>query len=103
MESICLKNVDSDVIVNAVFKLKEEVLSNERRLKFNLSPNPVVDMLYLSSVETNSIIRVLNLQGQVLKSVSSVKGQNFIEVNDLKPGVYVVSISGYNSTKFIKK
>lgn len=59
----------------------------------DIFPNPVTDILNITSSEPISEIEIVNVMGQVVKRIE-VNGDNAIcDVEDLKAGVYVVKVS----------
>lgn len=82
------------------------------RLSSNLKvyPNPATDRLAISTahitVTTNTNVTITDLQGRILKSLPLL-GNNTIDVSDLAPGAYYISIvdqaQGTNATsRFLK-
>jgi hypothetical protein len=69
---------------------------------FKVYPNPVKNVLNLSSVEDISNVAVYNLLGQqvVAKSVNATQGQ--IDMSALPKGTYMVKITANNQVKTIK-
>ena len=73
--------------------------------KFSVFPNPAQSIL---NFKTNQVVKILNisiynLQGRLVKSVS--KNQNFISVDDLMAGIYLIEIASDKEKtvqKFIK-
>jgi hypothetical protein len=60
--------------------------------EFTLYPNPVTDILYISSLSGSEQIHLYNQTGILVKVVESGKG--VIDMRDLSSGVYLVTISG---------
>lgn len=72
---------------------------------FSLYPNPTTDNL---TVEThqNSEISILNIQGQLLKSLEANSNKTNIDVSALPNGIYIVQVKtekGMAVKKFVKK
>ncbi len=63
-------------------------------------PNPAIDFVNVSSFEQNENVTILNLNGQIVRSVK-IKNDR-IDVSDLKTGIYFVKIKNVYS-RFIKK
>ncbi len=61
-------------------------------------PNPVENIIYVSGLEKDASIKVIDTDG---KTVKFVTGQQ-IEVSDLAQGMYLLSVDG-RMVKFIKK
>jgi len=69
---------------------------------FNLYPNPVQETLNIESQQQLENVKLYNLQGQLIKEVSS----NNVDVSQLSAGLYFVKVTveGKSQTqKFIKK
>ena len=61
-------------------------------------PNPVEKIIYITGLENDADLKIVDMEGRVVKSVNAQS----IEVEDLKAGMYVLSIDG-KVVKFIKK
>ena len=70
-----------------------------------LFPNPVTDILNITSSETISEIEIVNVMGQVVKCIEVNADNAVCDVEDLKAGVYIVRIYGtvVSQRKFIKE
>ncbi len=77
--------------------------------EINIYPNPVNDILNITSTETISEIEIVNVMGQVVKRMEVNSDSAVCDVEDLKAGVYVVRIrtlrqaQGAALRKFIKE
>ena len=77
-------------------------------MKMRVFPNPAASVLYLENIENVSSVEILNLVGQIVKSVdvnSNARAQ--IAVDDLKTGLYIVRTKSnervINVSKFVKE
>lgn len=71
--------------------------------KFELSPNPTSDVIFVKGLKPNEQIEVLNLLGQsILKFTSSDTILN-LDVSGLQNGVYLLRKTDGKSLKFVKK
>lgn len=76
--------------------------------KVSIYPNPVEEVLYINNAVDMFEIRVINITGQVVRSVTA-DSRTFYELNtsDLAKGVYILSVYGKNgytgTAKFIKR
>ena len=72
-----------------------------------LFPNPVTDILNITSSETISEIEIVNVMGQVVKRIEVNSDNAVCDVEDLKAGVYVVRIhtegTVVSQRKFVKE
>jgi uncharacterized surface protein with fasciclin (FAS1) repeats len=81
---------------------------NTEAYTLELSPNPSHDMITLSCdvCEKKPIaIRLLNTQGQLVKSISNYEWNNAIDISDLTSGVYhaVFNNKKIKATSFVKE
>lgn len=85
-----------------------EQLGNEKSDIFTLYPNPATDKLnvVLNGIEGDVSARIYDMRGAVVKFQMLTNRNNTIEVNDLAPGVYMISIDDEKqpiTKQFIKK
>ena len=77
--------------------------------EISVYPNPVEDILNITSSETISEIEIVNVMGQVVKRMEVNTDNVVCDVNELKAGVYILRIHGTNTEsvvsqqKFIKE
>jgi hypothetical protein len=66
-------------------------------------PNPANDILQLKGMENTKIsqVSISNVLGKKVLSTSEIKN-NSIDISNLNPGIYMISISSENSEKRIK-
>lgn len=79
-------------------------ISNKEDL-ITISPNPVTSALSIEA-PLNSTIEILNLQGQIINSLSANAGNTTIDVSAFPTGMYFVEIkskSGVGVRKFVKE
>ena len=100
--------------LRAVDKLGKERISRVIKVWFGrdqqirVSPNPASEKIIVSFAEPSSIsqIELVNISGQVLQRIQTMKFNNEINISHLQAGMYYLRISGKNglSTKsFIKQ
>ena len=85
--------VSSDVTYIAVFKANNGINENVSN-GITIFPNPVTDILNITSSETISEIEIVNALGQVVKRLEVNADNAVCDVEDLTSGVYVVRIYG---------
>ncbi len=71
--------------------------------EINIYPNPASDRLYISCDNTIDAVTIYSITGTVVKKVNNV--QNYIDVSDLKSGIYVIIIDAEDGKvvrRFIK-
>ena len=76
---------------------------NELELRnISIYPNPATDMLYVNLPSTNYSVEVINLMGEVVLKSENKSNTTFIEINNLKSGVYFLTISSEGQQKQMK-
>lgn len=68
-------------------------------------PNPVTDLVSITSNEIVNSVEVFNLLGQKMMTIRDIQN-NQLDVSSMESGVYIlkaISNSGFNTTKIIKK
>jgi len=57
-------------------------------------PNPARGYLNieLSSTDENNYIEVINIQGNIIKSIRDARGQSLIDINDIPVGIYLIKV-----------
>ncbi len=81
-----------------------ELLSNESNSisNFTIFPNPSSDIINISGITDEEFsIKIYNLQGQILKSISSKTNQ--IDITFLTSGVYFIKIQTEDNKTIIKR
>ncbi|WP_144038288.1 GEVED domain-containing protein [Soonwooa buanensis] len=90
-----------DYTLNVVDYLSTQ---NHKDSEIKLAPNPVVDILNISTSVKVSEINIVDISGKV---VSSVKSKNSIDFKSLPSGIYIVNVTLENqktlSRKVVKK
>jgi Secretion system C-terminal sorting domain len=80
-------------------------LTNAEINKITLYPNPSSGQLYLKNItSSNSFIVILNLQGEEILSKTNIS--NYIDISNLKNGIYIAKIIDSGKivmTKIIKE
>jgi hypothetical protein len=70
-----------------------------KTVAISVYPTVATDVLYVEGLTTASVIKIMHVTGQ---PVSTQVSKREINVSDLVPGVYFVSVEG-KAEKFIKK
>ncbi|MDD2636220.1 MAG: T9SS type A sorting domain-containing protein [Bacteroidales bacterium] len=70
-------------------------------LEFEIFPNPVQDFLELCNIPDNTIIKIYDIQGNLVKY--SLCNDDKIFVGDIKPGEYLIHAKRYDTTIGVKK
>lgn len=90
----CLDNIQIQY-----FSLTENTQSS-----FVIYPNPSSDFIHINGAE-NSQFKITDIQGKLVGMGHSTSSQKTLDIQSLKPGIYILSLSNQNSTssfKFIK-
>ena len=67
----------------------------------SLYPNPVKDILYIENPETDDLNATLkNSAGLLVETWNLVKGLNEFYIGDMKPGLYILQLSGNIKSEF---
>lgn len=96
--------IDGKDTIKEYESIKFEKISTDVEIKkaapsqIAVYPNPVEKMIYLSGVDENSQIEVVDMNGVVVKRQLGVE----IDVEDLAQGLYVLKVDS-SQVKFIKK
>lgn len=73
--------------------------TNEISSKFSISPNPNNGSFLIFNTSLKEEIRVLNLQGQLLRQQLASDGETLIQLSSLPSGVYILQIWNRQSEK----
>lgn len=90
-------------------KIYTDIGLEENKLDQSMTtyPNPVKDVMYFSVDNELSIenINVINISGQLVRSIQVSEGQNAVDLSELKGGVYMVEFKSgeYSSVRKIVK
>ena len=70
---------------------------------FNVSPNPVKDVVTINTTSGFDTVEVFNQLGQsVLKSSPGLMNSNRLDLSSLNPGIYLMRIKSNNKSKTVK-
>ncbi len=101
------QNVHVDALETIAYLITESSnneIQNTENQSFTIYPNPVKDKLYILIEAPIQYCKIYNISGQMLKSFSGER--NYIMVNDLKKGMYLLKIKTSNNnymSMFIKE
>ena len=85
--------------------VKSEPLDNNNVQLINIYPNPVTDMLYITS-ESEFSVNIYNTIGELIYSAANAEGELTFNMSALEDGVYLVQTiqnGNLSSQKLIKK
>jgi len=81
-----------------------DIVSNESTSNLTIFPNPSNGKFTISGLETNSIVSIYNLQGQLI-NVFNTTIESEIKINHgntLEKGIYLISIKNDSETAVLK-
>lgn len=95
--------VDDFSFTNSVMSTDENEFKD-----FKMYPNPVSDILTIETTEPFNSIKIYDINGRVLKTISNFSNENEQQINiaDLAKGLYLIEIQSdakKHTQKFIKK
>ena len=107
LEDVTIADVKVEAL-ELIFPEEEEetVLSLEQQEGVRIFPNPVRDHLRISNTEEYNQLKILNLSGQQILSLLLSSGTNRVDMEDLSPGIYFISLSNRqkrHTFKMVKK
>jgi hypothetical protein len=71
----------------------------------NVYPNPANDFVYIDNTGNNMLCFLQDATGRLIHTFTVYKGQNRIDLQDLTPGIYILTTNSANNSpvKIIKK
>ena len=90
-----------DLTVNV---LDDETLNNADVLAFQFSvyPNPVSNLLYITTPKNNYTLGIYNIQGQLMSTPSVYSGSQTIDYSQYTKGIYLIKFTSNDHTKIFK-
>lgn len=91
-----------DVVEPSYQDLTQDELADE----INLYPNPTSSILNITTTADVQAVRVMSINGAVVKDIRNFRQGNTIDVSDLTPGFYIISMetpNGVVNKKFVKQ
>ena len=70
--------------------------------QFSVYPNPVSDLLYITTPVTNYTVSIYNIQGQLISTPSIYSGSQTIDYSTFSKGIYLMKFISENFTKTFK-
>lgn len=65
-------------------------VQTEARIK--VYPNPAADQLYISGMTGTSALRLIDLSGRVLHTLTTASASEVLLLKDYQPGIYLLSV-----------
>jgi hypothetical protein len=53
-------------------------------------PNPTKNLLTFRNIPENSVIKIYNLEGRIVKRISSRRKEYILDISFLKKGLYII-------------
>lgn len=103
--TIVLKNGETIEGVGSVSFIEHEESGNrqlETVSEVRFYPNPVTDYLHITGVQSGTSLKVVSLDGSVVKSLVTDSPEVFLSVSDLSHGTYILHVAE-RTLKFVKK
>jgi hypothetical protein len=85
------------------YGIYEPISAKENNIQ--IYPNPTIDNIIIESLQ-KSAIEILNIQGQLIKTLATTGNKTNIDVSAFPSGVYVVQVKSekvYKVGKFVKE
>lgn len=91
-DSVCegVDNIVSEA-VNWINTTAEMIEDNKAGLSVTVFPNPAKDDVIIT-LSAKASIEILNINGQIIKSIYSNKGTTTIDLKDLSHGIYIIKV-----------
>jgi hypothetical protein len=94
-----LKDIDFDSIENWSQIIFADCKNESTQIE--VYPNPASDYIkVVAPISENTILKIISLEGKVMKTMPLISNQTLVSVKDLVSGIYLIEIS--NSIKKIK-
>jgi len=111
-DNIVFENSDGEDNYHSVFFTEKmffdqtatAVTINEYQSNISIYPNPASTELRISRPRTssNTVAQLYNISGMLLKQIQLNEQQNVVDVSELTPGIYFISVDS-ETLKFIKQ
>ena len=90
-----------DLTVNV---LDDETLNNADVLasQFSVYPNPISNLLYITTPKNNYTLGIYNIQGQLMSTPSVYSGSQTIDYSQYTKGIYLMKFTSNDHTKIFK-
>ena len=84
--------------------LDDGTLSNADVLasQFSVYPNPVTNLLYITTPKNNYTLGIYNIQGQLIRTPSTYSGSQTINYSQFTKGIYLMKFTSNDQTKIFK-
>jgi PKD repeat protein len=89
-----LSQVGIITVINTVTGIEDN-----KEIRFSYYPNPVKEKLYLRSDQKIKTVRVFNISGNMIESLTFDSETIMIDFSSLKSGLYFLEVNGMQETK----
>jgi len=72
-------------------------------VELSISPNPASSQIIIESNEIIESVEICNTQGKRLKNVDLDENKNKIDISELSPGIYIITITTKKSSSYSSK
>ena len=76
-------------------------VSNEE-MQLTLYPNPVTDVVRIDGLKGVCTVKIINMSGQVVKSMKATSTELMLQFNDLPSGMYLIRIESEGNVQTLK-
>lgn len=82
----------ADITETVVMKIDDTFIETPEDIKLAVFPNPARDKLTIESSHSIKQVRLLDINGQIIKNMSTEATSIELKVNNLQPGLYFIQI-----------
>ena len=90
-----------DLAINIIDDGTLSILDVEES-QFNIYPNPVNDILNITTPSTDYSIEIFNLQGQLIRENKNVSGSQTLDYSSYSKGIYIMKLTSEKKSKSFK-
>ena len=90
-------NLTVNVLDDGTFS-NSDVLASQ----FSVYPNPVSNLLYITTPKNNYTLGIYNIQGQLIRTPSVYSGSQTIDYSQYTKGIYLMKFTSNDYTKILK-
>jgi len=85
--------ITQDMVITAVFALKNSIKENQKDESINIYPNPVQDILYIDNGEQIiNKVEIYDISGKLIKCIPVNNTKMMLPMDDLCKGIYFLSV-----------
>ncbi len=85
--------ITQDMVITAVFALKNSIKENQKDESVNIYPNPVQDILYIDNGEQIiNKVEIYDISGKLIKCIPVNNTKMMLPMDDLCKGIYFLSV-----------